>query len=126
MRSRVRRGSLWAVAAIVAGSIGGLAGTAAATSFNFVNTGAPIPANFSYYSSRQSHWGVDMSGCQSPGNWSARVRDTTGGSGAQIRNLSGACNTMSLFWGTPDTDTRVWCYNQTSSSKYAYCTQYYS
>lgn len=104
--------------------------TAAATSFRFVNTGNPIPANTGYYSSRLNHYEVYMTNCQSPYNWSAKLRETTGGSGAQIRSLSGPCGgtagNIAMSWWGPDVDTRVWCYNLTTSSKFAECWELYS
>jgi hypothetical protein len=126
MRLKSRLSVQAAAIAIIAGSIFGAAGTAAAAQFDFVNIANPIPANHGYYSSRQNHYSVDMAGCGTTGTWSARVRETTGGSGAQIRNLTGQCKHMILSWWPADTDVRVWCYNQTSSPRYAWCTQYYN
>lgn len=129
-RSVVRAGARRARGVlVVAVAILTMSGNAEAVSFRFVNTGNPIPANFGYYSARRSHYEVYMTKCQSPQNWSARVRETAGGSGAQIRSLSAPCGgqqgNIAMSWWGPDADTRVWCYNLTSSSKYAECWELY-
>lgn len=98
------------------------AGVASAASFDYVTTTNPMAALTAYYSGVKDHTGNFMHQCQNP-TFSAAIYLTTSG-GTQIRRVDGNCPVGT--GGHPaENDTRAWCANKETSSKYAKCTEYY-
>lgn len=108
------------LAAVLGLAVG--AGIASAASFDYVTTTNPMAALTAYYSGVKDHTGNYIHQCQNP-TFSAAIYLTTSG-GTQIRRVDGNCPLRN--WGHPaENDTRAWCANKETTSKYAKCTEYY-
>jgi hypothetical protein len=94
----------------------------ASTSFVYVSTGSPIPANTAYYDPTYlTHDGNHIQYCDV--SFSAAIfLKTTGGS--EIRRRDGNCS-LHYDWAVGEASTRAWCYSKSASARYAQCLEWY-